>query len=226
MVQPLEFSDKFIQNNLDKGLDIYKLVEKSTFKDIISYALHSNSWKREILSDWIKEQVTNPLPEVIECAKQISANSNYDELIIEILQYIHSRLVYIGDQQHWRMNEYWARAFETINSGAGDCEDGAILTYIIARLKGIPANRLTLFCGDVDGGGHCWLGYKPKNYPLNFCFIDWCYYYDNNLVLNRQIYTIIDKVIYDDDKHYQNIWFWFNEDTSGSLIRYEFNTLD
>lgn len=95
-----------------------------------------------------------------------------------------------------------------------NCEDGAILLYILCRLKGIPANRLYILAGSVVGGGHCWLGYKPIHYPLNFVFLDWCYGKNGpsmNKVLDRDFYHINGTDITGDDS-YIELWFAFNED--------------
>lgn len=101
------------------------------------------------------------------------------------------------------------------------CEDGAILMYVLARLAGIPSNRLLLFAGSVNGGGHCWLGYRPVSDPLNFRFLDWCYWPDISLVESRKFYSIIGKQIYSfqtgaykKDNNYYNIWWAFNEDAT------------
>jgi hypothetical protein len=100
--------------------------------------------------------------------------------------------------------------------------------YLLARIKGVPANRLLIMAGGVlagDGasqGGHAWLGYRPTYYPLNWVFLDWCYYPDISDIENKEIYTIDGKTITDSMGEtiiYQRIWFAFNEDVSFRELR-------
>jgi intein/homing endonuclease len=102
-----------------------------------------------------------------------------------------------------------------------NCEDGAILMYVLCRLKNVPANRLLLMAGDVlvgkgaSQGGHAWLAYRPFNYPLSFVFLDWCYNPDLRPVDEMTLYNVKSKFILSDSfSAYKWIWFACNEEYS------------
>ena len=147
---------------------------------------------------------------------------------------IHSWVVnnikYVTDKSKWKLDEYWQTPDETLVNLTGDCEDGAILEYTLARMKGIPVERLLLLCGDVLGGGHCWLGYKPEEYPLNFVFMDWCYWANLNSVDFRNKFFIdSSNVVHEYNlnselkSNYYKVWWGFNEQTSIRNFKYTFS---
>jgi predicted transglutaminase-like cysteine proteinase len=51
---------------------------------------------------------------------------------------------YATDIKHWHQGDYWATPFEFVGSGAGDCEDYAIIKYFTLIKMGIPKNKLRL----------------------------------------------------------------------------------
>ena len=119
------------------------------------------------------------------------------------------------------MTEKWEGARDVFDTRKGDCESGALLMYVLCRLAGIPASKLWIMCGDVKGGGHAWLSYIPDEYPLNFAFMDWCYWYKQYSIPLRNKFTIQNKAIHeykrDGEKvssDYYKLWFVFNEDKS------------
>ena len=207
--------------------EVFSYIERNLVYYWVDYLIHSNMRNAVGLSDWIKEEVNNPLPEVKAFSDKITTISDPEKQVIEILKYVQSNIQYVGDQENWKMNEYWARAWETIGAKEGDCEDGAILIYIIARLKGVPANRLMLFTGDVKGGGHCWLGFRPTEYILNWVFLDWCYWFNPLSIDGRSKFSIEGQKIveYNNDgsttqSNYYDIWFGFNEEYSALNFDY------
>lgn len=213
--------------------EIYREVSKKYLVDFWTYIIDSKYRKSVGLVSWIKEQVTNPVKEVQEYADKIpiQPEDNYDTRMLKILRYVRSNFQYISDTAVWGMSEHWNTGIQSVSLGKGDCEDGAILMYILARLHGIPANHLMLFAGDVDGGGHCWLGYRPLYYPINFVFMDWCYWYNDTEVQYRRKFDINGtKIIeyYEKDgyateipSNYFKIWFAFNEENSHSNMSYQ-----
>jgi predicted transglutaminase-like cysteine proteinase len=50
----------------------------------------------------------------------------------------------VSDWKQYRVEDYWAAPFATLGSGAGDCEDYAILKYFALRVSGISADDLRL----------------------------------------------------------------------------------
>lgn len=99
-----------------------------------------------------------------------------------------------------------------------------LVTPLIMEKKAIPGSLVNV--RQTNGvGGHCWLGYRPLDYPLNFVFLDWCYWSDTHSVLNRPLFYINDKSIVQyniqdtstyvsTNSNYYSIWFAFNENLS------------
>jgi len=228
----ISYSNKFVEKNEA----IYDYAVNNFISRLLSYMIDSKYRRVVTLSKWIKEQITKPSQNVIDTLKKIPTKSSYDSQAIEVLKYVQRELHYVSDSVKWDMNEYWQTAEETANYSTADCEDGSILAYVLCRLKGIPANRLYIFVGNVwdpikkRENGHCWLGYKPKNYPLNFVFLDWCYYYTSKNTSNRSLFEVIDKEIHEYARHYaggytsqpsnyHDIWFVFNEKKSFQRLK-------
>lgn len=167
------------------------------------------------LQKWIKEQLDNPSEELELIAKTFDKSQEADYIMTDILRWVQKNITYVTDDKTYKVPEKWQTPSETLKLKTGDCEDGAILIYALAQMCGIPDSRLLIFAGSVLGGGHCWLGYRSDEYPLNWCFMDWCYWYDRNTPNNRTKYYIKDTTIYDDPKHqYLTIWFAFNSTNS------------
>jgi predicted transglutaminase-like cysteine proteinase len=50
----------------------------------------------------------------------------------------------VSDWKQYGLEDYWAAPFTTLGSGAGDCEDYAIVKYFALRMSGISADSLRL----------------------------------------------------------------------------------
>jgi len=229
----IKFSDAILKNYPD----IYKYAQSNLISDFIYYLIDWNKRRSVELSKWIKNEVSNPSEAVKAVVAKIKTEDNFDMQVWQVMNWVQDFLVYKGDLTHWKANEYWATPDEiltgtsvvnNVNYGPleGDCEDGAILNYVLCRLKGISANRLMIWCGMVQAninalsGGHACLFYKPINYPLNFSTLDWCYYPVKTKINERSSFTFVDKDILEEDRInqtkqnscYKNTWFAFNED--------------
>lgn len=200
--------------------DVWNYIDSAFWKDLITWIIHSKYRDAVNLKLWISEM---SYPEV-----EIKVGQSTDETMLTILRWTRNNIVYKGDSVSWSMEEYWQTADETINRMAGDCEDGAVLMYKIARSLGVPANRLMIMAGDVYKGKHCWLAYKPDCYPLNWVFLDWCNFVDLNDIDSRRFFYINGNVIEEETladgvvtPKYLNIWFAFNELGAHSELRYK-----
>ena len=158
--------------------------------------------------------------EIVDIAKSLKGK-NHDETALNCLKWVKDHVNYVTDQKKWGMNEKWESARNVYETEEGDCESGARLLYVLARLAGIPASKLWIQCGSVKGGGHAWIGYIPDEYPLNFVYLDWCYCYKPYSIPIRNKFTVADKAIHeykrDGEKvksNYYNLWFVFNEEAS------------
>lgn len=211
------------QSEQDK---VFSYLQKNNLiETIIKYAIDWRGARKTVwLKPWIEEQVENATPELIQASKDAVKGLqpyDWDKKAIACLRYVKSNVRYVTDDSKWKVPEVWQEAYTTLGLRTGDCEDGAILMYVLMRLAGIPSNRMLLFAGDVLGGGHCWLVYRPVNDPLNFRFLDWCYWPDTSLVESRPSFIIVGRQIfsfqqgsYKPDPKYYNIWWAFNEDAT------------
>ena len=128
-----------------------------------------------------------------------------DEMVIKILRDVKSRLTYFTDYTLWRVPEYWQDVKTTWENRTGDCEDGVIVIFCLARLAGIPANRIFLTAGWVEYRseliGHAYITYLADN--GSEYILDWCYYYDSRSIKFRpERYNLT---------RYQKIWFLVND---------------
>jgi len=78
--------------------------------------------------------------------------------------FFNSQIRYGEDQDLWEQSDYWASPWETLELGAGDCEDFALAKYFTLRLLGISEERLRLVYTTLSQTqqAHMVLGYWPK----------------------------------------------------------------
>jgi len=220
----------FDRGVVEKAPGLFQHIENSSVEKLVAYLLHSDYRQAVSLEPWLLKQVIAPSDELRRLADNISVGVDDDETVINVLQAVIHRISYVMDQTRWSMPEYWQTAEETLTLNTGDCEDGAVLLYVLCRLKGVPPEKMLLFAGDVIGGGHCWLGYRPICYPLNWVFLDWCYWPIEQHIGVRNFYYVRDKDILGEqfdgspDTRYKRIWFGFNEGHSVLSLRYHHET--
>lgn len=206
---------QFDKSIAQKNPTLFDLIESKSLLYPVYYILDSRLRDASNLSNWLAESIDNPSDELVAACKGIDTTQDPDYIMTDVLRLVHSLVTYTPDSKIYKTPEKWQTPKETLTLKTGDCEDGAILIYCMARHLGVPSNRLLLFAGDVAGGGHCWCGYRATEYPLNWAFMDWCYWYDSSTPGARPKYYIKDNIIYDDVlNRYLKIWFAFNEDKS------------
>lgn len=66
---------------------------------------------------------------------------------------VHKRIRWRSDATEWGVHDHWASAVQTLERGAGDMEDRAILKMHALRLLGFPARDLYLTLGRDKVGG-------------------------------------------------------------------------
>lgn len=189
---------------MEQGIDAYGLIEKKfEWKYVLNWLI---DWKyRQIvnLPKWLAQQVTseNDLDILVQLEGWKTTKIPDHEKAIQILRWIKGNIRYIGDIQSWQNEEKWQDALITYKKGTGDCEDGAILFFILCRKAGIPSNRVRIVAGDVVGGGHCWAEFLIA--PFSYC-MDWCYWPDMTDFSNKKPYII-------GQGNYKKIWFMCND---------------
>ena len=70
-------------------------------------------------------------------------------------------LPWIADAAHWHKNDFWATPLETLATFGGDCEDLAIMKYLLLRLMGVLDDTLGFaYVVTTRGERHMVLVYK------------------------------------------------------------------
>jgi len=225
---------KFSKALTNKHSEVFDNTIRNIWFNLVNYIINSKYRKSVFLINWLRTQVSEAKEQsnLINIAESIPTKKEPDEQIIEILKWVNLNVTYVGDSIKWNMLEKWQTAQETATPTSkltltGDCEDMHILIYVLARLKGIPENRMLLWCGNVQSsptaylGGHCSLLYKPQEYPLNFVFIDACYYPNLQQIFNRTLIFLDGTSLMEFRKvkdawitvtsKYKYTWFVFNE---------------
>lgn len=188
-------------------MDKFGSVVQSTYdslakKSNVKYRLDWTNNDMVELTVWINEQVTNPTDNIMKLSEQFKKFKSDDVKILKILNWVHTYIKYVPDLKHWNVKEKWQRADQTLTMKIGDCEDGAILILVLARLSGIDHSKIKCVGGNVEGGGHCYVKYRADEDAI-YRLIDWCYWYDPTPMATRKYAK--------EDKRYLTEWFGFND---------------
>ena len=146
----------------------------------------------------------------------------HDETMLRIQKWVVEKVRYVSDDANEGVPEYWQFPFETLATGIGDCEDGAMLIASLAINAGIPAFRVRVNAGLVQEaptapqGGHGYCTYLREN-DNTHVVIDWCYLEDSGVLVK-------DKPAFKDNRYYKEVWFSFNHEYSWGSGSYEINT--
>lgn len=94
---------------------------------------------------------------LIEQARLLSSA----QALQRVNEFFNSRTQYGEDLEVWAQTDYWASPLETLERGAGDCEDFALAKYFTLRLIGIPEQNLRLVYTTLGANqqAHMVLGY-------------------------------------------------------------------
>lgn len=204
------FQEKYEEMNINP----YELLEKKfEWKYAFKYVLDWRDRKAINLTDWLKSQIgeANGLDVL---AEQLKKDTEH-ETAASILEWVYYNIVYTGDMAKWKTEEKWQTAMQTYMDRSGDCEDGAVLFFVLCRKAGIPYNHVRIVAGEVnDGkgnsGGHCWAEYIVP--PFSYC-MDWCYWTDLAGLDKKKPYII-------GRSSYKQIWFLSNDEkTYGEFLR-------
>jgi hypothetical protein len=131
---------------------------------------------------------------------------------------VNNFLEYVGDNESSECPEFWQFPFETLQSGMGDCEDGAILMASLMIQAGIPSYRVKICAGYVQEsptapqGGHCYCIYLADRgwRKQEWVVLDWCYYEDPDVAPEKK--PLAKNGGY--KGYYQSLWFTFNNEYS------------
>ena len=197
----MQFTKKFQDLAKSKGISIW---ERFNLLKRFDYYLWKIDWmgnSKVNLIQWLKQQYLSANKDLIEESSRFKEISDYDDRILAILRFVCSHITYKRDINVWKTPEYWQNAITTYNKRTGDCEDGAILIFILARLSGIPSERIRLLVGSVTGGGHAMVEYTGLD--LQDYIIDWCYYPDFTEISKRKPRQLV--------SYFKKAWFRVND---------------
>jgi len=147
---------------------------------------------QEFLGDNISQTI-----QLMHEGKLPTFTGTQDEIVLKILRWVKKKLIYEADSKRFKVAEKWQTVVETITFNRGDCEDGAILIYCMARAHRVSAYAIRVVAGDVQNPndkdktvGHCWVTYYPDEFFATFPYVlDWCYYYDKNPFIKAEGYN-------------------------------------
>jgi predicted transglutaminase-like cysteine proteinase len=125
-----------------------------------------------------------PNEKVAEIANKIVKPYDSDDVKMEKIQRaVVKGIRYETDQEQYGYEELWVPPLQTLQSGKGDCEDGAFLIMSLALNAGVDPSRLRMYGGFVDAGpgaasgGHGWVAYKRES-DNEWVAADYSYYPD------------------------------------------------
>ncbi|KHK02070.1 transglutaminase domain-containing protein [Desulfovibrio sp. TomC] len=86
------------------------------------------------------------------------AGDEPDAVAAALLALVAGRIDYAADGNE----DVWRCAAATLASGAGDCEDGAVLLHGLLLAAGLPVDRIATAFGrvGVDRSGHAWVAWR------------------------------------------------------------------
>lgn len=100
---------------------------------------------------------------------QQARGADEDTWLLEVNQFFNRRVLFREDTEVWGQVDYWASPLETLEKGAGDCEDYAIAKYFSLLAMGMPVSKLRLVYVRAQMGGpagpvqaHMVLAYYPS----------------------------------------------------------------
>lgn len=220
--------------NKPESQAIFETIQSSFIHKWFSWIIDSKYRKIVTITPWLKEQLGTM--EIKAEAKKIKSYSDPETQIMAIFEYVYQNYLYVNDPKQYGMADKWETIKETIANKKADCESGCLVMYALAREKGVPANRMYIVGGQVVGGGHAWLAFKPTEYPLNYVFLDWCYTPTLKRLYERNLFNIENVTVCEYKQvsnnagtgfvkitsKYLKLWFMFNEDKTFTSLKPRF----
>lgn len=137
---------------------------------------------------------------------RIVSKLTYHELCDEIVAKINQAtpVNYAFDIDNYGFSEYWQFAPLTFKTSIGDCDDYAILRYVLYRLAGVPAELIRIGVGLTSNGqGHATIYYLSSS-------LEWLHLNSTTTFVQKED-TIEKQTRRDSDLEIQDFWFSFNE---------------
>lgn len=144
---------------------------------------------------------------------QVQGNLNYHEKCDVVVAKINqlTKVNYQLDSENYGFSEYWQIAPLTLKIGKMDCDDMAILRYVLCRIAGVPAELLRIGVGIAKmGGGHATNYYLASN-------LEWLHL-NSTTTFDLPDETVYKQTLRDPTLAIQDFWFSFNELNAWSKI--------
>ncbi len=152
----------------------------------------------------------------------------FNDTALKVQDFVNGFFKYKYDEETADCPEFWQFPFESIQSGIGDCEDGAILIASLLINAGIPSWRVKVAGGgvltdpvfapsDTELAGHAWCIYlaeRPDSKRgLEWVILDWCYSPDPDTPIEEK------PLAKNGGKQggYKETWFTFNDEYSWAI---------
>lgn len=169
--------------------------------------------------DRIGIDVKTMVPEHDELLQNVIKNykldkGNMDKTAHAIQRFVVESFQYKYDKETSNVPEFWQFPFESLQSGVGDCEDGAILMTSLMVNAGIPSWRVKVAAGYVQSsptapqGGHAYCIYLAND--GDWRILDWCYHEDSSIEISKKPLARNGG----QRNSYKDIWFTFNNENS------------
>lgn len=195
-----KFLQKFIENTFKE------LPEDNWIQVIMWWLIDSKYRTKKRLDYFLREQIENPEPLLVEVAKELRKKSKTpDTLMINILKYVYGLVVYETDQKNFGYAEKWAQAIDVWSSRKDDCDGLNSLVYVLARLAGISNIVLYSVVGDTGSGPHYWTIYYSAKTEKWYAF---------DATYRVNLYPISEhrEQFRLQNNKYESIWFIFNDE--------------
>lgn len=201
-LMPKSFTPEYWNNHWDKAPIIYSGRALRTKNDRIGIDVKTFLKKDDqIIKETIKRY-------------RLDRDRTADDIAHTIQRFVVKSMTYKYDEDNVNVPEFWQFPFESLQSGVGDCEDGAILTASLLINAGIPSWRVKVAAGYVQSsptapqGGHAYCIYLADD--GNWKILDWCYFEDSHLPISKK--PLAKEGGY--KGAYKDVWFTFNDEYS------------
>jgi len=104
---------------------------KNSFGRVPFWSISSSTDQAQRLSDF---------DAMIHASRTLS----FEGKVNAVNNFFNKRIAYMQDIHAWGQPDYWATPLETLNKGAGDCEDFAIAKYFALEQLGVPHSSMKI----------------------------------------------------------------------------------
>lgn len=133
----------------------------------LAVGLSGGAWESQKVMAAARRMGAGAAAQMQVLSQEIAEAAASDEVsrLKRINTFFNRRIEYAEDREVWGQPDYWASPLETLNKGAGDCEDYAIGKYFSLIASGVSPAKMRLVYVRAEVGGtvlaHMVLAYYP-----------------------------------------------------------------